>query len=35
MVNEGGGGGGGGVVGEIGKDRGEGGVNCGNIGEGS
>ena len=31
MVN----GGGGGVVGEIGKDRGEGGVNCGNIGEGS
>ena len=26
---------GGGVVGEIGKDRGEGEVNCGNIGEGS
>ena len=23
------------MVGEIGKDRGEGGVNCGNIGEGS
>ena len=26
---------GGGFVGEIGKHRGEGGVNCGNIGEGS
>ena len=28
-------GGRGGVVGEIGKKRGEGGVNCGNIGEGT
>ena len=31
MVNGGGGRG----VGEIEKDRGEGGVNCGNVGEGS
>ena len=26
---------GGGVVGEIGKDKGEGEVNCGNVGKGS